>query len=163
MLRCGGAVLVGADVVDIENVDARQAQALQAVLERAHDAVMRIVVDDVERQRVPALERGRGPRHRAQQPPDLGRQYPVVTRLIAQRVADGALGLADAVKGCGVDIAHAGRPGGAHDRLRGFAADRDAGAAEGGGAEPQYGHFERGMPDPAPFEIRHVASPWFTP
>jgi hypothetical protein len=29
-----GAVLVGADVVDVENVDARQAQALQAVLER---------------------------------------------------------------------------------------------------------------------------------
>jgi hypothetical protein len=80
--------------VDIENVDARQAQALQAVLDRAHDAVMRIVVDDVEPQRVPALEPRRGLRHRVQQPPDLGRQYPLASWLIAQRIADGALGLA---------------------------------------------------------------------
>src|SRR5215469_1419372 len=76
-------------VVDIENVDARQAQALQAVLERAHDAVMRIVVEDVERQRVPALEPGRGLRNRAQQSTDLGRQYPLASWLIAQRIADG--------------------------------------------------------------------------
>ena len=145
------------DVVDIENVDARQAQALQARLERAPDAVMRIVVDDIEGQRMPALELGRRLRHRAQQPPDLGGQYPVLTRLIAQRIADGALGLADAVKGCGIDIAHAGRPGGAHDRLGGFAADRDAAAAKGGGAEPQYGHLERGAPDPPPFKIRDAA------
>jgi hypothetical protein len=82
------------DVVDIENVDARQAQALQALLERAHDAVMRIVVDDVERQRVLALEPGRGLRNRAQQSTDLGRQYPLPSWLIAQRIADGALGLA---------------------------------------------------------------------
>ena len=47
-MRSRGPVLVGADVVDIKNVDARQAEALQAVFERVHDIVMRIVVDDVE-------------------------------------------------------------------------------------------------------------------
>jgi hypothetical protein len=49
VLRRRGAVLVGADVVDIKNVDACQAKAQQAVLEQAHDAVVRIVADDVER------------------------------------------------------------------------------------------------------------------
>ena len=47
---CLCAVLICTDIVHIEDIDPRQAQALKAVLERAHDAVIGIVVDCVERQ-----------------------------------------------------------------------------------------------------------------
>ena len=97
------AVLVGADVVHVEDVDAGQPEPLQAVLERAHDAVIGVVVDRVERQRMACGLGMHAGRVRAQQAADLGRQHPFVARPLAQRVADAALGLADAVERRGVE------------------------------------------------------------
>ena len=116
------AVLVGADIVDVEDVDPRQPEPLQAVLVGAHDPVIRIVVDRVERQRMTAAVGMHAGRVRAQQAADLGREHPFVARPVAQRVADRALGLADAVERRGIDIAHPGIPGGRHDRLGGLRA-----------------------------------------
>ena len=47
------AMLHRADVVNIENVDASQPEPLKTVLERTHDSIIGIVVDRLERQRVP--------------------------------------------------------------------------------------------------------------
>jgi hypothetical protein len=149
------AMLIDADIVHIESVDPRQAEALQAVLEGAHDPVIGIVVDRLERHHLPPLA-GIGHRAaRSQQAPDFGRQYPLVARHGAQRIADAALGLAEPVIGRGVDIAHPGRPGSAYDRLRGFASHLDTAAAERRAAEPQNGHLQRGAPDPALGKFRH--------
>ena len=107
------AVLHRADVVHIEDVDPRQPEPLQAVLERAHDPVIGVVVDGLERQRIAAFRvRGRGPA-RTQQASDFCRQYPFVARDPAHCIADATLGLADTVIGRRVDVAHPGRPGGA--------------------------------------------------
>ena len=56
------AVLHRADVVHIEDVDPRQPEPLQAILERAYDAVIGIVVEGLERHRIaPFLVLGRSP------------------------------------------------------------------------------------------------------
>ena len=153
------AVLIAADIVHIEDVDARQAEPLQAVFERPHDAVVGIVVGHTERQRMLAARLRRRLRKGAQQPPDLGRQHPFVARLVAQRIADRPLRLPKAVIRCGIDIAHPGIPSGAHDRLGPLPGHRDAGAAQRGAAEPQNRHFQRGPPDPTLLEFRHRVSP----
>ena len=140
-------MLIGADIVHIENVDPRQAEALKAVLERAHDPVIRIVVDRFERQRVsPAIGEDAG-RVAAQQPADLGRQHPFAPRTVAQHVADATLGLADPVVRRGIDVAHAGGPGGAHDFFCGGARDSDLAAAQGGTAKTELGYLQARVPD----------------
>jgi hypothetical protein len=152
-------VLVGADVVDIKDVDPPEAEPLQAVLDRAHDAIVRIIVDRVERHNVVwRAARGR-PGARPQEPADLGREHPFVAVLSAQRVADGALGLAEPVIGRGVNVAHARFPRGADNRLGFGARHRDAGAAEGGTAKTERGDFERGSRDPALRKFRHPVPP----
>lgn len=152
-------MLVGADVVHIKDVDPPEAKPLPAVLDRAQDAVTRIVVDRVERHHVVRRAAVGRPGARPQEPADLGREHPLIALLGAQRVADGALGLAEPVIGRGVDIAHASLPRGADNRLGFGARDRDAGAAEGGAAQPERRHFERGSPDPALWKSRHPLLP----
>ena len=152
-------VLVHADVVDVEDIDPRQPQPLKAVLERAHDAVVGIVVDRVERQRVMAAVGVLAGRVGAQQPPDLGRQHPFVARMVAHRVADRALGLADAVERRGVDIAHPGAPGRGDDVLGRLAGDIDPAAAQGRAAEPQLRDLQLGAADLPSREFRHLCSP----
>ena len=61
--------------------------------------------------------------------------------LLAQRVADRALGLPDAVERRGIDIAHPGLPGGRHDRLGRLPRHIDPAAAQGCAAETQLGHL----------------------
>ncbi len=141
------SVLPRPDIVDKEDVDPGQAQPLQTVLERAHDAVIGIVVDGFEWHR--RVVRLRRPEARAQETPDLCRQHPVVARHVAHGVADAALGLAEAVIGRGIDIARAGRPAGTDDGFRLLDGDPGALGAEGGGAETEGGHLEPGPPDPA--------------
>src|SRR4029077_9158779 len=134
-----GAMLIGADIVHIKDVDPRQAEALKTVLERAHDSVIRIVVDRFEGQWVsPAIGEDAG-RAAAQQPADLGRQHPFAPRTVAQRIADATLGLADPVVRRATHAAHAAGPGGAHYSPRGGADDGDLAAAKGGAAETELG------------------------
>jgi hypothetical protein len=95
------------DVVDVRDVDARQGEPLQAVLERAQRAVMAVVVDDVERRRAregPGRARGGV---RLQQPPDLGREHEGVARHPAQARAQAMLRQAVAVERCRIEVAHA--------------------------------------------------------
>src|SRR5207247_1983402 len=111
------AMLHHADVVDVEDIDPRQAEPLQAVLERPHDRVVGVVESGSERHwRLGYFAHGRLDL-RAQQPPNLGRQHPFVARHRAQRVADATLGLSEAVIGRGIDVAHPGRPRRARNRF----------------------------------------------
>ena len=96
-------------------------------------------------------------RVRTEQTSNLRRQHPFVARFPAHRVADATLGAAKTVIGCGVDIAHPGRPGGVHDGFGFAAADLDATTPEGRAAETQRRDFERGPSDPALLENRHRA------
>ena len=50
-----GAVLVHADIVHVEDVDPRQAEPLETILIGSHDAVVGIVVDRIEWQRMTPL------------------------------------------------------------------------------------------------------------
>src|ERR1700746_1695007 len=93
---------------------------------------------------------------RTQQAPDFCRQYPLVTRHIAQRVADTTLHPSKPVKGGGVHVAYSGRPSGAHRRSRLLATDRHPGTAESRAAEAKCGHFESGASKRPLFETSHV-------
>src|SRR5215813_6831730 len=144
------------DVVHEENVDSRQAKPLQAVLERAHNRIVGVVEYSIERHSILPVF-GCGYVHPwAQQPPDFCRQPPFVTRYFAQRVADTTLRLAKPIKGCGVYVAHSGRPGRSHDRFGLFTADRHPAAPERRAAKTESGHFERGTPDRALLKFRHT-------
>src|SRR5215472_8759993 len=148
------AVLVDADVMDVKNIDACQTEPLQAVLERAHDAVVGVVEYGVEWERVAALVRPRR-EARPEQASDFRRQHPFVTRHLAHGVPDTTLGLTDAVIGRRIDIAHAGRPRGADDRFGLVAADADPAAAKSGATEAKRRHFERTPSDPAFLKSGH--------
>ena len=140
-------VLVGADIVHIEDVDPRQPEPLQTVLERAHDPVIGIVVDRIERQRMAAAVGMHAGRVRAQQAADLGREHPFVARPVAQRIADRALGLTDAIERRGIDIAHPGIPGGGDDRLGRLPRHLDPAAAQCRAAETEFGDHDPGAAD----------------
>src|SRR6516165_346172 len=98
----------------------------------------------------------RGLGARAQQPPDLGRQYIFVARHCPQRVADTPFRLPVAVKGCAVDIAHAPRPSRPHDPFGFLAGHRHPVTTEGRAAEPENSYLERGAPEAAFLETRHI-------
>src|SRR5271154_2902974 len=146
-----------ADVMHIEDVDPRKTEPLQTVLERAHDPIVRIVINRIERHwgfMFPGLPRRRA---RTEQTSNFRRQHPIIARFPAHCISDATLGLTETVIGGGVDIAHSGRPGGVHDGF-GFAmADLDATTPEGSAAETQRRDFERSPSDPALLENRHRA------
>ena len=106
------AMRVLGTVVDIGDVDAGQAQALQAVLDGAAHAIRGVVVIDPERQAgdegamLPAL-RGIG----TEQPADLGGEHELIARLVAQHLAEAVLRNAGPVFRRGVEVADAGIPG----------------------------------------------------
>jgi hypothetical protein len=149
-------MLIGADIVDIEDVDPRHAEALKTVLERAHDAVIRIVVDRFEGQRVPPLIGEGAGRVAAQQPADLGGEHPLASRTVAQRVADATLGLPDPVIWGGINVAHAGGPGGAHDFFCGGAGDSDLAAAQGRTAKTELGYMQARVSDLSQREFSYL-------
>ena len=101
------------EVVDQQEVDPVDSEALQAVLERPHHAVVAVVEHGLELETADPLspiERAglRGP---PQEPSDLGRQHVVLPRTPVERAAEPVLGLAAAVPGRGVEIARPAVPG----------------------------------------------------
>ncbi|MNT65911.1 hypothetical protein D3C72_2039340 [compost metagenome] len=61
----GGAMGVGADIVDIEDIDAIEAETRIAEFDRAHDGIVAVVVVHVEVQRLDVgIVRHRALRHR---------------------------------------------------------------------------------------------------
>jgi hypothetical protein len=151
------AMLFCADIVNVENIDPGQAEPLQTVLERPHDRVVGVVERGSERHRrlrgfaCGLLDLG------AQQPPDFCRQHPLLAGRRAQRVADATLGLAEAVIGRSVDVAHAGCPSSTRNRFGLLAGHRYPVTAHGRTAEAEHGYFERGSPESALLETHHPA------
>ncbi len=77
---------------------------MQRILEGTHDAVIGVVEDSLERERLLPVVGGclRGAA-RPEQPPDLARQH--IPVLHAENVADDMLRLAVAIEGSGVEVA----------------------------------------------------------
>ena len=107
---CG--VMRDVQVVDQQQIDARQAEALQAVLEAAHDPIVAVVEAMLEFQSaapeavLEVLRIVEG----AEQSADLGRQHVVGARAAIQRTTEAMLALATAIPRRGVVIADAGIP-----------------------------------------------------
>ena len=92
-LRVRIAVRVAIDVVHVDQVDASEAEPLQAVFERAAHALRTVVVALHEGQRVDkTMLIARRIGSRFQQPADLGRQQIIIACPRAQRIADAPLG-----------------------------------------------------------------------
>src|SRR5215472_2504793 len=90
-----------------------------------------------------------------EQPPDFRREDPLVTRHVARRVPDAALGLAKAVIRRRVDVTHPGPPSRAHNSFGLSPADFDPTSAEGRAAETQRRDLKRRASDPAFLERLH--------
>ena len=144
--------LVGRDVdiVDIEDVDAIEAEALLAVLVGAHDRVVGVVEDGSNGKGSCQLSRG-GIRiaPRLQQATDLGGQYPVVP--IAEFVAHHMLGAAEAVVGRRIEVADAAVVGGENDHACVGVGDAIHVAAERGAAKA-----ERRDPEVGPADLSGI-------
>ena len=145
--------------MDQQQVDARQAQPLQAVLERAHHAIIAVVEPHTERQPAgphAAIE-GFGvvaPRAWCGRPWWTAR---IAARLAIQRAAEAVLALRQAVPGRGVVVADAGVPGGLQcgSGLR-FGDDLEQ-VAEPGAAEAELRDLDLGPAEPAAGERIHSA------
>ena len=131
-------VRVGADVVDVGDVDAVEAEPFEAVLDRAPRTVGRIVELHLEGQAVHeagALASRITDRH--EQPADLGRKRERLPRAVAQRRPEAALGEAEPIQRRRVKMPDANIPCGIERRASLFVrkrreqiADRSAAAAE---------------------------------
>jgi len=119
---------------------------MQAVLDRAHDAIVGVVEHGIERQhrREHAAVDALGRVLRLQQPADLGGEHDVVALVAAQRLADAMLAPAMAVERRGIDEAHTGVEGRLHRIMRIGIADRRIEVAERGGAEAEDRHLQLG-------------------
>jgi len=155
------AVVPEVEVVDDQEIDAVHAEALQAVLVGAHDAIVAVVEDMVEMQParpesgVEALGMTRG----LEDAPDLGRQDELAARLAVEKAADAMLALAAAVPGRRVVVADAGVPGGLQRRLGVRLADPREQLAQGGAAEAEARQHDLGFAEPARFERVHGRLP----
>lgn len=126
-------------VVDERNVEPSQAQAHQALLHRAQDAVVTVIVDDV----APAIRDERawlaGVRSDvgAQKPPDFARHHGAVAA--AKKRPEAVFRLPKAVPGSCVEVTQTGRPGGREHLVRLHLSYRLEQPALGGRAEPERG------------------------
>src|SRR5438445_13277652 len=103
--------------MDVEDVDPVDAESRDALLDRAHHAVVGEVEDGVERRRAwkrVALRR----RARTEQAADLCCEHVLVPRLGPEDRAEALLRQAVPVLGRGVEKANAGRPRGLDDLVR---------------------------------------------
>lgn len=149
------AMRVDADVVDIEDVDAVQAEPRIAEFDRTHDAVIAVVIVKLEGQRVNEAQfRHLVLGHRFQQPADLGGQHVAVAWLGAQIVAEATFRQAETVMWRGVVIADAIRPRGVEDRLRVRIRHRLVEIAQRGAAETDFGDIKPGVADTAGLHAR---------
>ena len=146
-----GGLHEAVEVVDQQQVDGGQTQALEAVLPRAHDAVVGVVVAELEGQSagpdaaVEALQVAGGLEDAAH----LGGQHVPRPLLPPQEVAHAVLGEAVPVVRGGVVEAHAALPGRGQRRLRLVVGDALEQLAEVGAAETDLGHGDAGLSDAA--------------
>ena len=124
-------VVVVVGVVDVQDVDPADGQALEALLERPHHAVIGEIEHWIERRGAVEHLAGLGRRIGAKKPADLGRERVVGARLLAQDPAEMALREAEAVEGSGVEEAQTFLPGPVDDLQRVGLADGAEQAAQG--------------------------------
>jgi len=111
-----------ADVMDIQNIDPRQAQPLQAFFIGAHHRVVGIIIDRLKRHRRGIAMTHHGwidwPRYRFQQPSDFGGKNDVLAR--PQRITQPALGQSKTIERRAVVITKAGLFRRRQGLIRGF-------------------------------------------
>src|SRR5690606_24858788 len=101
------AVRVYADIVDIEYVDAVQAEPRMAKIHRAHDAIIAVVILQLERQRIDKAELWNLVfRHWFQESPDLGGQHIAVARPAGKKIAKATFGKTETVERGGIEKAY---------------------------------------------------------
>src|ERR1700733_10436214 len=141
------------EIVDQQEIDAVDAKALQAVLERAHDAVVAVVEHRLELRPADPLVFDRA---WLQRPPqdaaDLTRDDELAAGFTIKRPADTMLGLPAAVPGRSVEIAHAPVPSGADDRRRLVVLDHLEEITERRRAEAELGYADIRRPELARFQ-----------
>ncbi len=148
------------EVVHQQDVDPPGAEPVQAVLDRAHDAVVAVVVDLGERQRAFELAVVEGVGMAGlEQAADLGRQHEALARPVAQRRADPVLRQAEAVEWCRIEQADAGIVGGAHRRLGLRVGDRPVHVAERRAAKAELGHGQTGSAEHTRIASSHGLAP----
>src|SRR5271166_450921 len=130
-------------IVDQQEVDAVDPEALQAVLERAHHAVIAVVEHGLELQPTEPLVFD-GPR--LQRPtkdaPDLARDDEFAPGLPVERAAEAMFGLPAAVPGRGVEVARPALPRALNDRRRIVVLDPIEEVAKRRGSEAEFGQVD---------------------
>ena len=149
----------GVEIVDQQNVDPVDAEALQAVLERAHHAVVAVVEDGLKFEAAePLILDGVRSERPAQHAADLGRYDEVGARLAVERAPERMLGEPASVPWRGVEIAHAPAPRRVDDRRRLVIFDLDEQFAERSRAETELGHADIRAPKLARLQGREICA-----
>ena len=112
VMPIGGAMRVLADVVHVQDIDAIQSEALQAVFEGAHNPRIAVVVFDIKghgrAKTVALLGVAGGPEQAA----DLGGQHIRLSAVTSQQIPEPALAQPLSVVRGGIVVAKTGLPGG---------------------------------------------------
>ena len=152
-------------VVDVDDVDPGETEALEARFNRSADTVRRVVEDHPTPAGIGVI--GVGPlaqrltvdlvalahvAGRPDQPADLGREHELIARASRQRRSHGPFRGAIAVERGDVEIAHAERPGVIDDRHRVPGLDRLIQPADRGSAKGEPGHGQRRPSERHPIE-----------
>ena len=138
--------------MDEQDVDPVHAEALHAVLVGAHDAIVGVVEERLERERVlPLAARLLSRAPGAEAAADLGREHPAAA--VAQLVPDQVLGAAVAVERRRVEIADAGSESLDHHQPRIGIVHRLHAAAERGAAKSEDGDVDGSASDPPDLEF----------
>ena len=151
-------MIPGVEIVDQQDVDPIDPEPLQAVLERAHHAVVAVVEHGLEFEAAePLILDGVGPERPAQDAADLGRYDVVAARLAIERPAERMLGKSAPVPRRGVEIAHAAVPRGRDERPGLVVVDAVEELAERRGSEAELGDADVRPAELARLQGREIA------
>ena len=148
-------VVVVVRVVDVEDVDALELQALEALVDRAHDPVVAEVEDGIDRRRALEILAGLGRRVGAEEPADLGREHELVAWFVVQRLAHAHLREPGTVQGRGVEMPDPGLPCARDHRKSLVLGHRFVKTGERRGAEAEARHLEGGPAQPGALGCVH--------
>ncbi len=140
-----GAVGEGANVVDVEDVDMGEVEAIQAGLNRAQDAVAGVVIGDKGRVCADETVVGLGAfGDGGQQAAGFGGDDDFGAGFGGEKAAEALFGQAGAVEGCGVEIADAAVPCGLQGGLGGVGGAGLVEAGDPGAAKAEFGQVQAG-------------------
>ncbi len=126
-----------------QDVDPVDSEPLEAVLERAHDAVVAVVKHRLKLEAAePLILDGVGAERPAQDAANFGRNDILIARLAIERAAERMLGQSAPIPRGRIEIAHAAVPSRADDRRRLIVLDLVEELAERRGAKAELGHAD---------------------